>query len=39
MGRTVVDEMQAGEYRRVETVPFDVTVGRVGASATEATDS
>jgi len=29
MGRQVVDEMQASEYERVETVPFDVTVGRV----------
>ena len=29
MGRQVVDEIQAGEYERVETVPFDVTVGRV----------
>ena len=29
MGRTVVDEMQAGDYVRVEHVPFDVTVGRV----------
>lgn len=28
MGREVVDQMQAGEYRRVEVVPFDVTVGR-----------
>ena len=32
MGRTVVDEMQAGDYERVETVPFDVTVGRVTES-------
>ena len=32
MGRTVVDEMQAGDYERVETVPFDVTVGRVKRS-------
>ena len=30
MGREVVDEMQAGEYERVERVPFDVTVGRIG---------
>ena len=29
MGRDVVDGMQAGEYERVERVPFDVTVGRV----------
>ena len=29
MGRRVVDAMQAGEYERIETVPFDVTVGRV----------
>ncbi|GAB3414266.1 class I SAM-dependent methyltransferase [Haloparvum alkalitolerans] len=29
MGRDVVGEMQAGEYERVEVVPFDVTVGRV----------
>ncbi|WP_418282371.1 class I SAM-dependent methyltransferase [Halorubrum sp. DTA98] len=29
MGRDVVDEMQGGEYERVERVPFDVTVGRV----------
>ncbi len=29
MGREVVAEMQAGEYERVERVPFDVTVGRV----------
>ena len=31
MGRTVVDQMQDGEYRRRETVPFFVTVGRVRA--------
>jgi len=31
MGRHVVDEIQAGEYERVEIVPFDVTVGRVGS--------
>lgn len=30
MGREVVDQMQVGDYRRVETVPFYVTVGRVG---------
>ena len=29
MGRDVVAEMQAGEYERVECVPFDVTVGKV----------
>jgi len=29
MGRKVVAEMRAGEYERVERVPFDVTVGRV----------
>jgi SAM-dependent methyltransferase len=29
MGRTVVEQMQAGEYRQTETVPFYVTVGRV----------
>ena len=29
MGRDVVAAMQAGEYERVERVPFDVTVGRV----------
>ncbi|MFB6184346.1 MAG: class I SAM-dependent methyltransferase [Haloarculaceae archaeon] len=29
MGRTVVAQMQSGEYRRTETVPFYVTVGRV----------
>lgn len=29
MGRSVIEEMQAGEYERVEHVPFDVTVGRV----------
>ena len=29
MGRAVVDAMQAGTYRRVEVVPFDVVVGRV----------
>jgi SAM-dependent methyltransferase len=29
MGRTVVAEIQRGEYERVERVPFDVTVGRV----------
>ena len=29
MGRRVVDEMQTGDYERVETVPFDITVGRV----------
>lgn len=29
MGRDVVERMQAGEYERVERVPFYVTVGRV----------
>ncbi|MFC4245695.1 class I SAM-dependent methyltransferase [Natribaculum luteum] len=29
MGRTVVDQMRDGEYRRTEVVPFYVTVGRV----------
>ncbi|MGM0447893.1 MAG: class I SAM-dependent methyltransferase [Methanobacteriota archaeon] len=29
MGREAVDQMAAGEYERVEYVPFDVTVGRV----------
>ncbi|QWC19623.1 class I SAM-dependent methyltransferase [Halorubrum sp. 2020YC2] len=29
MGREAVDQMEAGEYERVEYVPFDVTVGRV----------
>ncbi len=29
MGREVVDQMRAGEYRREERVPFYVTVGRV----------
>jgi hypothetical protein len=29
MGRSVVEQMQAGEYRRAEVVPFHVTVGRV----------
>ncbi|WP_439025398.1 class I SAM-dependent methyltransferase [Haloarchaeobius sp. DT45] len=27
MGRTVIEQMQAGEYERTETVPFFVTVG------------
>ncbi len=31
MGRAVVDQMQAGEYERTETVPFYVTVGRLPA--------
>ena len=38
MGRRVVDEMQAGDYERVETVPFDVTVGRITTSTAESTD-
>jgi SAM-dependent methyltransferase len=29
MGRTVVDQIRQGDYRRTEVVPFDVTVGRV----------
>lgn len=29
VGRATADQMAAGEYRRVEVVPFDVTVGRV----------
>ncbi|MFB6165154.1 MAG: class I SAM-dependent methyltransferase [Haloarculaceae archaeon] len=29
MGREVIEQMQAGEYRRREVVPFYVTVGRV----------
>lgn len=29
MGRTVVEQMQADEYRRAEVVPYHVTVGRV----------
>ena len=29
MGRSVVEQMQTGEYHRTETVPFYVTVGRV----------
>lgn len=29
MGRTVVEQMQAGRYRRRESIPFFVTVGRV----------
>ncbi|WP_435344718.1 class I SAM-dependent methyltransferase [Haloarchaeobius sp. HRN-SO-5] len=29
MGRSVVEQMQAADYRRVETVPFFVTVGSV----------
>lgn len=29
MGRDVIAQMQAGEYRRTEVVPFYVTVGRV----------
>ena len=33
MGRTVIDQMQAETYERVERVPFDVTVGRVSEQA------
>jgi SAM-dependent methyltransferase len=29
MGRAVVEQMASGDYRRVEVVPFEVTVGRV----------
>jgi SAM-dependent methyltransferase len=29
MGRAVVEQMADGDYRRVEVVPFEVTVGRV----------
>ncbi len=29
MGRDVINQMQTEEYRRIEIVPFDVTVGRV----------
>ncbi|WP_247729472.1 class I SAM-dependent methyltransferase [Halovivax limisalsi] len=29
MGRSVVEQMREGEYRRTETVPFHVTIGRV----------
>ncbi|MGZ0748513.1 class I SAM-dependent methyltransferase [Haloparvum sp. AD34] len=29
MGRAVVEQMQSGEYERIEIVPFDVTVGRL----------
>ncbi|QCS41579.1 class I SAM-dependent methyltransferase [Natrinema versiforme] len=32
MGRTVIDQMEAGKYRREEAVPFFVTVGRVSES-------
>jgi SAM-dependent methyltransferase len=35
MGRTVIDQMRAGEYRRVETVPFYVTTGRVSGEPGE----
>lgn len=31
MGREAIEQMQAGEYERVERVPFYVTVGRVGS--------
>jgi SAM-dependent methyltransferase len=33
MGRSVVEAMREGTYRRVEVVPFDVVVGRVGDAA------
>jgi SAM-dependent methyltransferase len=29
MGRSVIEEIQRGQYERIERVPFDVTVGRV----------
>ncbi len=29
MGRTVIDQMQTGDYERTERVPFDLTVGRI----------
>ncbi len=29
MGRTVIDQMQTGDYKRTERVPFDLTVGRI----------
>ena len=32
MGRSVIERMRAGEYERLERVPFDVTVGRVPAN-------
>jgi len=32
MGRLVIDEMQTGDYERVEHVPFEVTVGRITES-------
>ena len=35
MGRDVISGMQDREYERVEVVPFDVTVGRVGDANTE----
>lgn len=34
MGREVIDQMQTDEYKRVERVPFTVTVGRVDGVAT-----
>jgi len=33
MGRRVVEQMGGGDYRRVEVVPFEVTVGRVPGNA------
>jgi len=35
MGRTVVEQMRAGEYERRETVPFYVAVGRLPGSDSE----
>jgi hypothetical protein len=29
VGRAAVDQIRAGEYRKVEVVPYDVTAGRV----------
>ena len=37
MGRTVIEQMQAGEYRRREVVPFFVTVGTVPEDAEDVT--
>ncbi|WP_083851011.1 class I SAM-dependent methyltransferase [Halogranum rubrum] len=35
MGRDVIAQIQEAEYRRVEVVPFDVTVGRVSSTSVE----
>lgn len=37
MGRTAIEQMQTGDYERIEQVPFDVTVGRVGRDPTDRT--